>query len=363
MTNFEMDLFDTRMSYFKTDRDEEQCCSSSKNKIIKPACVPITIRIIQDGSAGLSKNADTKYLADHNLAEVRNLNFTRLFGSGVLHTKFIIADMKNVYVGSANMDWKSLTEVKELGLAFRSCSCVAADLYKIFAVYWRMGEPDSKIPPAWPISFRTQYNSRKPMKIDSDVMTEVFLSSSPEPFNPKGREFDLTAILDLIHSAKKSVSVSVMDMIPQTLYMKENIYWPKIDDALRDAAFRGVKVRLLISKWDHSRKQMFVFLKSLQDINTALPQGKNGTGSITVKVFQVPASEEQKKLPFARVNHNKYLITDEAVYIGTSNWSGDYFMTTAGVGVILRSGISGIWKDVNSIFERDWSSPYASDLN
>lgn len=108
---------------------------------------------------------------------------------------------------------------------------------------------------------------------------------------------------------------------------------------------------------------MFVFLKSLQDINAALPQGKNGTGSITVKIFQVPASEEQKKLPFARVNHNKYLITDEAVYIGTSNWSGDYFMTTAGVGVILRSGISGIWKDVNSIFERDWSSPYASDLN
>lgn len=29
----------------------------------------------------------------------------------MLHTKFIIADLKNVYIGSANMDWKALTEV------------------------------------------------------------------------------------------------------------------------------------------------------------------------------------------------------------------------------------------------------------
>lgn len=33
-------------------------------------------------------------------------------GSGVLHTKMWIVDQKNVYIGSANMDWRSLTEVK-----------------------------------------------------------------------------------------------------------------------------------------------------------------------------------------------------------------------------------------------------------
>lgn len=46
-----------------------------------------------------------------DIAEVRNVNFTDLFGSGVLHTKMWIIDQKDVYIGSANMDWQSLTEV------------------------------------------------------------------------------------------------------------------------------------------------------------------------------------------------------------------------------------------------------------
>lgn len=31
--------------------------------------------------------------------------------SGVLHTKFWVVDKKHVYIGSANMDWRSLTQV------------------------------------------------------------------------------------------------------------------------------------------------------------------------------------------------------------------------------------------------------------
>jgi phospholipase D3/4 len=50
-----------------------------------------------------------------DLADVRSLNFAQLYphtkGSGVLHTKFWIIDDKHAYIGSANMDWKSLTEV------------------------------------------------------------------------------------------------------------------------------------------------------------------------------------------------------------------------------------------------------------
>lgn len=31
--------------------------------------------------------------------------------TGVLHTKFWIVDKKHIYIGSANMDWRSLTQV------------------------------------------------------------------------------------------------------------------------------------------------------------------------------------------------------------------------------------------------------------
>ena len=30
----------------------------------------------------------------------------------------------------------------------------------------------------------------------------------------------------------------------------------------------------------------------------------------------VPSSPKQKEIPFARVNHNKYMVTDKIAYIG-----------------------------------------------
>lgn len=43
--------------------------------------------------------------------QVRRVNFGRLTG-GVLHSKFWIVDRKHVFIGSANMDWRALTQVK-----------------------------------------------------------------------------------------------------------------------------------------------------------------------------------------------------------------------------------------------------------
>lgn len=34
------------------------------------------------------------------------------------------------------------------------------------------------------------------------------------------------------------------------------------------------------------------------------------------RLFVVPASPKQKEIPFARVNHNKYMVTDKIAYIG-----------------------------------------------
>lgn len=34
------------------------------------------------------------------------------------------------------------------------------------------------------------------------------------------------------------------------------------------------------------------------------------------KLFVVPATEKQKKIPYARVNHNKYMVTDQTAYVG-----------------------------------------------
>lgn len=64
------------------------------------------------------------------------------------------------------------------------------------------------------------------------------------------------------------------------------------------------------------------------------------------------------------------MVTDNVAYIGTSNWSADYFINTAGVGLVMEdSGQSNtnvtsntIRSDLASVFERDWNSPYSVDL-
>lgn len=84
--------------------------------------------------------------------------------------------------------------------------------------------------------------------------------------------------------------------------------------------------------------------------------------------FIVPGTDEQNKIPYARVNHNKYMVTDSTAYIGTSNWSGDYFIDTAGVAFVLqdgtqvKNGTQTIRSQLQSIFERDWNSNYSHPL-
>lgn len=78
------------------------------------------------------------------------------------------------------------------------------------------------------------------------------------------------------------------------------------------------------------------------------------------------------------------MVTDRTAYIGTSNWSGDYFINTAGIGLVMQdndaeqlvdrtvngtgtntttlTGRSSIRSDLNAIFMRDWNSMYAVDL-
>lgn len=327
----------------------------------------VNIRIAQNFPSQSQSSPDTDILVKTGAAEVRSVNFPKLMGGGVLHTKLWIIDGEHFYVGSANMDWRSLTEVKELGLSVYNCSCLASDLTKIFEVYWFLGNPDAQIPKKWPDTLSTHFNMETPMTLmmNSSSKADVYLASSPPPFCPEGRSTDIDAIIHVISAAEHFIYISVMDYFPLQIYTPRPRHWPKIDDALRSAAIdRHVKVRLLISNWNHTRKAAQYFLRSLIDINGAY----RGV-VVEVKWFEVPSTPEQAKIPFARVNHNKYMVTDNAAYIGTSNWSGDYFINTAGVGIVVRAAQSSndtstnpLRDQLQQVFDRDWNSSYASPL-
>ncbi|XP_053678684.1 5'-3' exonuclease PLD3-like [Anopheles nili] len=323
----------------------------------------LKVKIAQSAPTSASPNWDTDLLAKQGAAIVRSVDFPRLVGGGVLHTKVWIIDRRHFYLGSANMDWRSLTQVKELGVLGTNCSCLVNDLAKIFDVYWDMGAPNARIPSKWPKEYTASFNNSSPAHIlfDGKYRMDTFFSSSPPMMLPEGRTDDLFAIMDVIAKANRFIHISVMDYFPLTLYTRVTQYWPFIDDALRKAAIeRKVSLRLLISLWDHSRPSEEYFLHSLEALSNAL----NGV-DIQIRRFVVPASEDQKKIPFGRVNHNKYMVTDNTAYIGTSNWSGDYFIDTAGIGMVISSFDTNgtIIEELQSLFERDWNSKYSMHLS
>ncbi|XP_060476934.1 5'-3' exonuclease PLD4 [Panthera onca] len=310
------------------------------------------------------KSTDLQVLAAQG-AQVRYVPLRKLTG-GVLHSKFWVVDARHIYLGSANMDWRSLTQVKELGVIIYNCSHLARDLEKTFQTYWVLGAPKAVLPRAWPRNLSSHINRFQPLRDSFEgVPTTAYFSASPPPLCPHGRTGDLEALLAVMGGAREFIYASVMEYFPTTRFSRPARYWPVLDTALRTAAFnRGVRVRLLVSCWLHTDPRMFPGLRSLQ----ALSDPEAGV-SVDVKVFIVPV-RNHSNIPFSRVNHSKFMVTEKAAYIGTSNWSEDYFSSTSGAGLVVsqrasraRPGVPTVQEQLRHLFERDWDSPYAVGLD
>ncbi|CAG5893922.1 unnamed protein product [Menidia menidia] len=321
----------------------------------------VSVRIAVNTPQGKQPTDDLQLLSRAG-ADIRTVNMRELT-SGVLHTKFWVVDKKHLYIGSANMDWRSLTQVKELGVVVRDCGCLAADLLKIFEAYWLLGAGGA-VPSPWPAAFSTPYNQDSPMQLRlNGTPAAAYLSSSPPALCAAGRTPDLQAVLGVVADAQSFIYIAVMNYLPTMEFSHPKRYWADIDTQLRRAAYeRRVRVRLLVSCWAQTQPAMLPFLRSLAAVQDAASRL-----DIQVRLFVVPSTPQQKEIPFARVNHNKYMVTDRVAYVGTSNWSGDYFERTAGSALVVNQTAASqvaptLQAQLQAVFERDWDSAYSSPL-
>lgn len=256
--------------------------------------------------------------------------------------------------------------MKELGAIIYNCSRLAQDLEKTFQTYWVLGAPQAVLPKTWPQNFSSHINRFQPLRRHFDGLpTMAYFSASPPALCPRGRTQDLDAVLAVMEGAREFIFASVMEYFPTTRFSHPARYWPVLDNALREAAFgRRVRVCLLVSCGLGTDPTMFPYLRSLQAISNP-----SAGISVDVKVFIVPVGNHSN-IPFSRVNHNKFLVTEKAAYIGTSNWSEDYFSSTSGVGLVVsqrapgaQAGVQPAQEQLRRLFERDWSSRYAVGLD
>lgn len=282
--------------------------------------------------------------AEKNIS-VRVIDFRKTAG-GVQHSKFFIADGKEVYVGSQNFDWRSLTQIHELGARIRS-ERAARDFSLIFDGDWAIAggaDPGQAFPakPAKPL------NSKNPeTAMVRGEAVSYRLAFSPAGALPGGFDVEIAEMLRLIKKAKKSIHAQVMtySLFPHG----KKTRWEELDRALRAAGKRGVKVELIFADWAMGGK-------SDNDIK-ALSRAAN----VSVKISSFPP-DLRGFIPFARVDHSKYLVFDGTrALLSTSNWAPDYFMNTRGAALIMEGAAAA--SALEDIFERSWNGPYVNPVD
>ncbi|XP_069021977.1 inactive phospholipase D5 [Embiotoca jacksoni] len=314
-------------------------------------------------TSSLTNSAELKTLAAHD-AEVRFVNMTA-FTRGGLRSSFWVVDRQHIYIGSADMDWRSLSKRKELGVVLYNCSCLALDLHRVFSFYWQLHEKDY-IPSIWSKRVTALYGRHDPLELQLNATpAAAYVSTSPELFCAKDRTRDIDAIYQVIQSAKTFIFISVTDYLPLMSRSFRGTavtrYWSLIDEVIREAVvLRGVRVRLLISFWKKTHPLTFNFVTSLQSLCVQLHNC-----SLEVRFFS--HKEQRDDFQFG-LNHNKYMVTDDAVYFGNHDWVGSDFAVNTGVGLVVRMSSSAkdrgvtILEHVRAAFDRDWRSRYAKSL-
>ncbi len=264
-------------------------------------------------------------------AEVRSFDLAGVSG-GILHAKYFLVDGREAYFGSQNFDWRALEEIHELGVRTTDPRLVDP-LEEIFGIDWRFAET-RKLPelpkPAAPLTARP----------------DAELVASPPFLTPGDIRPSLGALVELLGQAKQRIRVQLLTYSPVA---GQDRFWPALDNALRAAAVRGVKVQLLVSDWVLGGRAL-PHLKSL----TLIP-------NLEVRIASIPEASEGH-IPYARTIHSKYLVVDDGVFwLGTSNWEEGYFTDSRNVEAIFRD--PALASQGAAIFDRLWGSRFAVPLD
>lgn len=271
--------------------------------------------------------------------QFRLLEFGKLAAGGIIHAKYFVVDGREAFVGSQNFDWRALKHIHETGLRITQ-PAIVSQLQAIFEQDWQaqaqLAAGQAAVRP--PVA-------AAPVDIDQPA----FLLASPRAWNPPGVGDSEEALPRLLAQAQREVRVQLLDYAPLAYAAGRRPFYAVIDNAVRAAAARGVRVKLLVSNWN-TEEPAIHHLQSL----AVLPE-------VEVRIVTLPRAAEGF-IPFARVIHTKAMTIDGALaWVGTSNWMGGYLNNSRNLEVVLRDpAMAG---RVSALHEQLWQSPYAERLD
>lgn len=259
---------------------------------------------------------------------------------GVQHAKYMVVDEADAFVGSQNMDYRALEHIQEIGARVR-VPAIAAALLQVFEHDWQGAGGDVHAPPLKAPAFSIPAT----VTLGGETV-RILPTASPKDLLPAGVPWELPELIARIDGAERTLDVQVLTYRTK---MRGGAPWTDLDDALRRAAKRGVRVRMLVADW--SKRQ--ASLEGLREL-ARVP-------GISIRFIVIPQSSTGF-IPFARVAHAKYMVVDgKSAWIGTSNWEGDYFTVSRNVGLFVDG--TTIAGPLTRIFEDGFGGAYAEVLD
>jgi phosphatidylserine/phosphatidylglycerophosphate/cardiolipin synthase-like enzyme len=301
----------------------------------------VKIRFLLDQKGvGLSEKPTIERLKAIPNMDFRILDVNKLTGNGIIHAKYLVVDGTTAYIGSQNFDWRSFEHIHETGLRITDPK-VVAQVQAIFNQDWNAQALISQGKPV-PVLNATP--------VAPNIHQDTFLLASPQQYNPAGVGNSEAGLPALLAEAKSEVRIQLLDYAPLSYGPKgTRPYYAVIDNAVRSAANRGVKVKLMVSNWNLENPAQ-VYLKSL----AILP-------NVEIRVVTLPVASTGF-IPFARVIHSKTMVIDNQIaWVGTSNWSGGYMDLSRNLEVVMRN--EKMAQRLAALHEQTWSSSYAQALD
>jgi phospholipase D3/4 len=222
-----------------------------------------------------------------------------------------------------------MSNVKELGILIEHCHCMGHDLEKVFNLWSYFGLNLNNQLPAdsvFPTQFNTEITEENPAQITRNNETiQFYFGTSPTNIKPTERTSEITALLEMIGRTQNKLDISLMEYFPfDTDY---DSIWNELENALKVAILKNVKINILVSKWNMTNAYVIPSLKSIQSFSSICQDASVCNGTFTVKMIEFPTPDQmQHEEKYYTVNNAKYVIQDEEwVYISTSDWNQNSF--------------------------------------
>ncbi|MBI2810659.1 MAG: hypothetical protein HYX67_07520 [Candidatus Melainabacteria bacterium] len=245
------------------------------------------------------------------------LDLSKITG-GFHHAKYWVVDRNRVFLGSQNLDWRSLRHIGELGVCLED-SELASRLNRLFDLDWKLAK-DRQVP-----GFNGSAVLFSPRAVE--------LVASPPSLTPPEIRPALNTLIETIENTNHTLQIQLMEYSP----VSGKTYWPELDNAIRGAALRGVQIQMIVP--DMNLKGLSGdYLRSL----AALP-------GIQVKTLTIP-KWSGGEVPFGRLIRSKYMISDGIrLFIGNSNWTKGYFYNSGRVPTVRLLSRERLLRRQNSI--------------